>query len=281
MQQPTGHISAPVKVNDSETFEFILDTAASKTVVAPSLAASLSLQPFPGASEPMVGATGSSVADVFALRSLELDGKRQGLVRAVGHDAVPAQGTARGILGADILANYVVELDLKSGEVRLHDSDKVFAVDGWQVEPLTFNRRAFPLLRGTLDGVPITIVLDTGSPLTLINGAAARAVGPSDGRADPPQRNHQGQGLHIQGATGHAMSIQFRDFKSLSGANTKFEAKRIAVADLPVFSNLGLNDTPAMILGIDKLRGSHLVLDYPRSRLLIRPAAPIGTANSR
>ena len=268
--QPGGIVSTPVKINDQQTFEFIVDTGASQTVISGRLIDTLALTAFPGASEALMGATGAGRTEVYALSSVEIDGKRKGLIRAIGQRAFPPLGTAQGIIGADFLADHVVDFDFPRNELRLLEASEIPSTRGWRILPITFNRRAFPVLQGLIGGVPVTIILDTGAQLTIVNSAAASKLSQAGDLGGAALPGHRPQ---ARGATGHAVSLQMRNFADFSVGDFKLDPQRIAVADLPVFNTLGLDETPAMILGIDKLRGLRMIVDYPRSRLLIKPGS--------
>ena len=119
------------------------------------------------------------------------------------------------------------------------------------------------VLKVSLEGRPVTAVLDTGARQTFVNWHAARAAGIEPGA--PGLVRGTGRG----GATAHGFAFDTMRFDALAVGDTRFATPSLAIADLPVFATLGMAGAPAMILGIDVLGGRRFVVDYPARRLLI------------
>lgn len=112
---PTGStlLMVPVYFGDSGPFQFVLDTGASRTVLAPELADELGF-------DRGQSAQGQGIDSEFTAETIEVEDWRVGdvelqprtLITAQLPD-VPAQGPQfRGLLGSDVLAGFgVVEID--------------------------------------------------------------------------------------------------------------------------------------------------------------------------
>ncbi|MEA3013620.1 MAG: hypothetical protein QOD42_2165 [Sphingomonadales bacterium] len=261
---PTGHMAATVRVNGEGPFEFIVDTAASVSAVFPSLRARLALAG--GGTRAVNGASGTQAFGIFRLERIDIDGRSALGVDALGLDGIPEDRISAGILGADLLSRFIVEFGLPGGQLRLHDPGTALA-GLWREVPFRLNGVRFAVLDGRLDGQPVTMILDTGARRTIVNWRAAQAAGMARDAADllPDEP--------VRGATNHRTVAVKRDFASLAAGPIRLSAAAITIADLPVFGQLGLAGRPSMILGIDRLRRLRFAVDYPRRRLLFRPAA--------
>lgn len=261
---PTGHWAATVRVNGEGPFEFIVDTAASVSAVFPNLRERLALAGV--GTRAINGASGTQAFGIFRLERIDIDGRSARGIAAIGLDGIPGDPVSAGIVGADLLSRFIAEFDLPGGQLRLHDPGTALA-GSWREVPFRLNGVRFAVLDGELDGRPVTMILDTGARRTIVNWPGAQAAGIARDAADlvPDEP--------IGGATSHRTQAVRRDFDSLAAGPLRLSAARITIADLPVFAQLGLAGRPAMILGIDRLGDLRFAIDYPRRRLLFRPAA--------
>ena len=266
---PSGHLMTPVMVNGAGPFEFAVDTAAGGSVVYPALRDRLGLTPLEGGRASVQGASGRASVSLFRLDQLIVAGRTRGPLTAVGLEAVGAAAPdLAGIVGVDVISAFVAEFDAPGGRFLLHEPAADLAGPGWTAVPFTLNRARFPVIEGMLDERPIVMLLDTGARRTVINWAAAGALGIAPGDAAMSEAEP------IRGATDHQTPAVKRDFRSVVVGGVTLSAAEITIADLPVFNQLGWADRPAMILGMDRLRSRRFAVDYPRTRLLVAAQAP-------
>jgi hypothetical protein len=95
-----------------------------------------------------------------------------------------------------------------------------------------------------------------------MNWHAARAAGVS-GQRKPERVKTAG------GATRDAVAYSLRRFNSIAIGDTRFHPGALAISDLPVFAPIGMDQAPAMIVGLDLLGDRRFLIDYPARRLLI------------
>ena len=168
----TRHILIKVRINNSDPLWFIFDTGDKVAIVdlARARALGLNLQ-----GEVTVGGAGagtvkgSTVRDAF-LDVLGVDGHPQpvslaipleGLEPRFGHDI-------DGIIGADFIKQFVVEVDYMARVLRLHDKDGFVYSGSGEIIATRFNRAGHPVISGevTVTGrSPIKgeFVVDVGS----------------------------------------------------------------------------------------------------------------------
>jgi predicted aspartyl protease len=262
-QLPSGLFATGVTVNGTGPWDFIVDTGASLTIVTPSLRDRLSL--VPGSRTVQAhGASGAAAVPLFKLDTLAVDGRSRSSVSAAEVDNLVDSPQVQGILGTDFLSSYIVEMDLPNGLLKLHETEASISWQRrWAEVPFSSNQKRHIILSGSLDGSPITILLDSAAHGTIINWQAARQAGVAltDKNLSP--------GFPIRDAFGNALHSSRRDFQSLKAGELNLDAHDITIADLPVFPLLDLEDRPAMILGIDRLQHLRIVINYPAMLLRV------------
>lgn len=273
---PSGHLITPVLLNGTGPFDFVVDTCASASILVAGTPERLGLASAGGAHAAIRGASGNGAAALFRLDRIEVDGRARGPLTLASLPA-PAAGPPAwaGVIGVDVLADYVAEFDVPGGRFRLLDQATDLTAQGtWTSLPFALNAARFPVMRGTLDGRPVQVLFDTGARRTVINWAAARQLGlapgdPSLAVAEP-----------IHGATQQRIAAVKRNFGTIVIGGFAIPAGEITIADLPVFGPLGWADGPAMILGIDRMGAYRFAVDYPRSRLLVAGQATPSASGS-
>jgi clan AA aspartic protease (TIGR02281 family) len=108
---------ASVRLNDSRTVEFMVDTGASSCVISPELAADLGIEPGPRAeSVTMQVVGGRTRGPLVKLASVRVGSAEAEDVTAVVHPIGPG---VHGLLGNSFLARFTVTLDPQEGVLHL------------------------------------------------------------------------------------------------------------------------------------------------------------------
>ena len=111
----------------------------------------------------------------------------------------PSVPTVAGLLGADVLAAYDVELDLPNGRMALYTPRDCAGFVPWPgavAVPLARTRSGLAFVDAVVDGVTVRALLDTGARTTLLARATAASLGISQAAlAHDPQRIGIGIGL--------------------------------------------------------------------------------------
>lgn len=267
---PTGHPVVLVSIDGSAPKRFVIDTAASSTTIMPKLRAAMPGLVAKLSDDPLDGAAGRSEVETAVVKE----------VRVAGHAfpspelmLLPPGPTDHlgidGILGADIIADFAVEMDMPGRRWRMTPRVEAAMLDGMTASvPFTLDDMRAPRLNIRLNGVEVPAVLDTGARGTIINWAAARAIGLS------PDSPELAKASDIKGATNHAMPSVEAPIAALTIGGAKVEGRKVRIADLSVFKVLGFTpEQPAVILGIDMFADRRFVIDHPGLRLHISPPA--------
>lgn len=255
----------PVTLNDGVTAHFIVDSAASQTMLSQATIERLRLRPS-GLPAELRGATGNTPLDYYRLASLGLGNRRYRELGAFNLPRLASDVRADGLLGADVLRRNVAEFDMPAGRLRLHPRRTDFLRGDppgrWVNIPAWQRRDGFLIVEARIGGLTLPALIDTGAVQNYVNTAAARAL-------DLEQLPESASETGVFGASGQVQVMNQLDLSGFAVGGAQFGPSRLGVADLALFESLGMAGSPAMILGIEALADRRFVLDYPRSRLLI------------
>jgi predicted aspartyl protease len=265
-----GHLATEVELDGHGKVLFVVDTAASASAIYAPARARFGLEADPALRITLQGAGGAQTIDRFRLPPLQIAGRRfDDLVVAGLPSGVKHGDEVMGILGQDVLARHVVELDIPEQRITLHPAGQTPAsARGWTEVPAgRIEGPGFTTVSVRLAGQPVRAVLDTGARRSFINWAAARAAGVT------PQTPGLLRAETRGGATQHGFAYDRFRFDAVALEPLAPAAVELAIGDLPVFGALGMAAAPAMILGLDVLGERRIVLDAAGGRLLVERAA--------
>lgn len=268
---PSGHPVVLVGIDGGAPKRFVIDTAASTTTIMPKLRAEMPGLVAKLSDDPLDGAAGRSDVETTIVSQVEVAGH---IFRSPELMLLPPGPTDHlgvdGILGADIIADYAIELDIPGRRWRMTPKVAAGMLDGLPASvPFTLDDMRAPRLKISLNGVEVPAILDTGARGTIINWAAARAIGIT------PDSPGVVKATDIKGATNHAMPSVEAPIAALTIGEARVEGKTVRIADLSIFKVLGFTlDQPAVILGIDMFADRRFVVDHPGLRLRVSPPAP-------
>lgn len=113
--------------------------------------------------------------------------------------------------------------------------------------------------------VPILGLLDTGGQTSVLNSAAAKALGLLD--SETRESDYQVLGLDQK-----PVSLRYAYVADIRLGTQQLPGRNLAIADLPGLARVGLLDRPAMLVGMDLLEGGRngrLIVDIERKNLYI------------
>jgi predicted aspartyl protease len=166
-----------------------------------------------------------------------------------------------GLLGADVLSDFDIDLDLAHHELKFYGKQTCpTAAPDWTQPYISLSTG---LSRGEhlffpvrLDGRPLTAFIDTGAQITTISAVAARAIGVAESllSSDRP--------VTTQGIAAGPLSARLHRFANLQVGSLVVTNPEILVADVKI------NDAD-MVLGIDFLLQRRLWLSYGSRRVFL------------
>jgi hypothetical protein len=176
--------------------------------------------------------------------------------RATGLDA-------EGLLGADILLAYEMDIDVPNHTLTLYRARSCAAAKPDWAEPAVpiegiASRGDRMLIPFSLDGVGGLAILDTGAQRSVVGIDMARRLGLTEqSMAGDPAERHRGAGPGVLVAHVH----QFRDLRIGPAAMT-----HPFLSVLPAATGIG-----DALVGEDFLEGRRIWLDFPGRRLWVSP----------
>jgi len=242
-QDPTSRLRLAVMVNGQGPYDFLIDTGSDRTVISRELAATLKLPNGPR----VIMHESAGVDDV---QTVVIDHLAIGN-RVIDHIEAPAVGEASlgaaGMLGVDSLRNLHIVMDFKA--MRLSSSpSRAEPFDGHTI--VVHGRSRFGqliLVDAHVRGVPVYVVLDSGSQLSVGNPALLKLLSGSARQADPRRQ------IEIVSVTGRRMMVELADISEAHIGGLQIRNMPLAFAQLHTFDRFGLVDQPALLLGMDVL----------------------------
>jgi predicted aspartyl protease len=266
-----ARVATDVFVNGQGPFRFLLDTAASRSMMFEHLRAQLGLG---STGVPLVVYGMQNVGTAMPVKAEELRLSSE-TIRDLAMGVLPDESDpADGLLGMDALSNYLVVLDRPGMRLKLLAPD--FAEDAtfrsWPYLSLTrrtVNDTAASLwlMRANVSGISVTSLLDMGSGLTILNWDAAEQLGlkrTSFPREGVPQK--------LRDALGTVEPVVFVKGLTIWLGGRVFADQTVLIANINVFHYFHLDGGPAAIMGSGLLKDNSLAFDFARQRLYVGPA---------
>lgn len=110
-------------------------------------------------------------------------------------------------------------------------------------------------------------VVDTGAAQTVLNAAAAAALGIRTDGTDPRVKVRE---KGTSGLGGQAHPTWLHVLPAMAGSNWLHTAMEVSISDLPVFKTLGLDRRPALILGANAMHGAKIDLTAGAKRICLQ-----------
>jgi predicted aspartyl protease len=259
-----GRPGVMVAINGYGPFPFLVDTATSHTVLSPALRDRLKIPAAAGPAFSVVTAAGSVQSHFHLVNEIAAAGVIVERVNAIVIDLPPSLG-AMGIIGADFLWHFTVDLDLQRRAITLYPEKTILQPPGFRRIDGVVNSAGFIVVPGRIDNVVTSFVYDSGAVLTVANAELARRT-----MRQPKiiARNIESKVLDAAMQRGAAESMNFR---RLSLGPVNWLDRRVLIARMHVFEQVGLDDAPTIFIGNDLMGGRRVILDYGNGALFLAP----------
>lgn len=253
-----NRMTVPVSINGSRPQPFVIDTGAERSVVSRQLAGTLRLAAGPQIT--LTTMTGSSRVPTVVVPSLTVGPVRD--VRAFNAPALEAAHMgAHGLLGIEQLRTHMVSIDFDREQISVRPSrrsgGKLSAIPvGTEEIVITARSRLGQLIvtEATFEGSKITVVLDTGSQVSMGNMALQRKL----------RRVRLKGPIEMTSVTGEKLTVNYHVAHRIGLGGVTLRELPVAFADIPPFERFGLADKPALMLGMDAMRAFRRVeIDFP------------------
>lgn len=231
-------------VNGIGPFSFTIDTGAARSVVSDRLASRLSLPV--GKMVTIYGIDGPSPASTVRVDSLRVGARER---KDIAAPVLPERSLgSSGFLGIDALKDERVLMDFKRNRVTIAQSARE-AMEGEAGVIVVTGRSRFGQLILTdarVGGIKVRAIIDTGAQNTIGNLPLQRMMAK---RGAAP-----GQKTSIIGVTGAELPAEATSIRRITLGGMEVTHMPIAYADVQTFRLFGLEDKPAILVGMDVLR---------------------------
>ena len=255
-------MTVPVHIGGAGPYQFLVDTGADRTAISRQMAQQLGLTRGPAARlHSITGASNVNLATIPVLRLSEKE------VREIEAPLLDANHMgADGILGVDSLRSQRVLFDFKAGKLSIVPS---------RTRPVEEEEEGAIVVRGKLkngrliltdakaEDQRVRVVLDTGAQYSMGNRALQRAllrrgILRTEGR------------MELTSVTGQKMVGDIGRLEELEMGGVTMKGLIIVFTDAPIFRKLSLEKRPAVLLGMNGLRGfDKISIDFASKKLRV------------
>ncbi len=257
-----GRVMAPVKINGQGPFRMTVDTGANQSVITTRVAQLLGLQ-VNERHVKLTGVTGSLIVPTVAIDRFETGDLIQEDVELPMMPSV--MGGADGILGMEGFEDKRITVDFANDRFQISNSRGQRPSTAFVRLPVKVRFKRLLLATGRVDGVKIHAVIDTGAQRTLGNNAL---------RAELLRRRRLHSAPSKTAVIGMTDVVQEGDAiytRRISLGDLVITDVDVIYGDIHVFKLWGLEEEPALLVGMDILGTLHtLIVDYRLKELQIR-----------
>ena len=248
-------MTLPVMIGAEGPFDFFVDTGSQSTVLSRDVGKKLDL-PSDGT------ATLVSVAKRTQVDLVQLDGLMLGnrVINGLSAPLLERRNLgADGIIGIDSLQDFRVLLDFRDNTLAVVESEQVRRNSGYEIVVRAQTKLGRMLVTNArLDGIETVVIIDTGSQASIGNFALKNRLRRKNGE--------QVEGIDVVGA---AIDARFQFARELRIGNVMLPRLPIAFSDALIFKELGLKNRPAILLGMQDLRGfDRVAIDFAERKVL-------------
>jgi predicted aspartyl protease len=257
-----GHdrMTVPVRIGRHGPYRFLIDTGADRTAISSDLARQLHLGDRKDTT--LHSVTGQSQIQTANVPMLDITAREVRNIDAAllesGHMG------ADGILGLDSLRSQRVLFDFKKQTLTIVPANTRVRDDKDTIVVTAKVRNGRLILsKAHAENVPLTLVVDTGAQISIGNMQLRKKLT----RGGRVKRNGQTELLSV---TGEKIIGEYTIVRTLEVGGITLKNMPIVFADSHAFRRLGLDDKPALLLGMNALRGFDRVsIDFARRKLKV------------
>jgi len=238
-------MTVAVSVAGKGPYRFLVDTGSERTVISRQLASRLRLES--GKNAVLHSVIGVNDVNTVFIPHLRISNN---IISVVDAPALEASHIgADGMLGIDSLRSQRVMFDFKAQTMSITPSNKPLErLDGQTIVVRARSRHGRLIFsQARVDGQKVTIIIDTGSQVTIGNLALQRRLMKRRLLTVPTS-------VTIESVTGDKFDAQVALLKKLELGNVQIADLAVAFTDAHIFNQLDLKNQPALLLGMNAMR---------------------------
>lgn len=248
--------TVPVMVEGQGPYNFMIDTGSQATVVTHKIRDRLGLAP--AGSATLIALASSRSVELVEVNSMSFGSN---IVRDLISPVLEsAHVGADGIIGLDSLQDFRVLIDFRAETIAVQNiADDRSARRGFEIIVRARQELGQLLITDAeIEGVRATVIIDTGAQGSIGNRALLNRV-----------RTKRAEMVTATDVHGADLVGQSSFVRSLTIQKLQLADVPLIFADTPAFEALGLQDRPAISLGMDHLRMfDRVAIDFAEQRIL-------------
>ena len=252
-------MTVAVSVGGSGPYRFLVDTGSERTVISRQLAQQLQLET--GKQAILHSVVGRSDVDTVFIPHLRVSNN---VISVVDAPALEASNIgADGMLGIDSLRSQRVLFDFKAKTMSITPSNKPLErLDGDTIVVRARARQGRLIFSDAkIDGQRVTVIVDTGSQVTIGNLALQRSLMKRRLWNVP-------NSVTIESVTGEKLSARVANLEQLELGGLRLDDLAVAFADAHIFKQLDLKNRPALLLGMNAMRAfDRISIDFQSKKV--------------
>jgi predicted aspartyl protease len=250
-----------VRLGGAGPYQFLVDTGADRTAVSRELVSQLQL-PSSGGAE-LHSVSGVSTVATARIRDLELTHPPERSIDAAVLDR--ANIGADGIVGVDVLRSQRVEFDFATQTMSIVPSASPEFLAEKDTIVVSARRKNGRLIvtDADVEGHALTVVLDTGSEISIGNAALRRQLLRS--KLIDPQKT-----VELESVTGGKITGDYMVIPSITIGGITLSNLAVVFVDAETFTQLQLKDKPSLLLGMNAIRAFKKVsIDFANKKFRV------------
>tara|TARA_R110000782_G_scaffold72885_1_gene145776 strand:- start:1071 stop:2045 length:975 start_codon:yes stop_codon:yes gene_type:complete len=256
---PSGHMVVPLRINDAAQAIGVIDTAATYAMIDGATASAAGVPPPDELSVNVLGLEGLQAFPVVHIGSLSAGNTRIDAFPAALSRRIAVTGI-HNVVPLTALEGDVVDFDFDEGRVLVYNGRPDTSTELSSSRMKMHIRQGLWFAEVRLNGIKGLALIDTGSSISYVNSRFADAAG-----ARPNDEKTQ----TLRGITGGNVAIRVATARKFTLGQHRVTGPDLIVADPALFSHLGMDDEPAMVLGLDYLSIFRVQLDRRRGYLVL------------
>lgn len=252
-------MTVAVQVAGRGPYRFLVDTGSERTVISRQLARRLSLGA--GQATRLHSVVGVNIVETVFIPTLTVSSNTISVVDAPALEA--SNIGADGMLGIDSLQSQRVTFDFKAKTMSITQANAPLEkLDGDEIVVRARSRNGRLIFtHAQIDGRQVTVIVDTGSQVTIGNLALQRSL---MGR----KMWNVPRAVVIESVTGEKLAARVAILNELQLDGLHLSELSVAFADAHIFKQLGLNSRPALLLGMNAMRAfDRISIDFAAKKV--------------
>lgn len=257
---PADRMTVPISLSKGQVHQFLIDTGAEQSAISTELARNMGYAQ--SGERRVYSFAGETRVRMVRVPTMTVASNTRGGFDALtfGRNVIGADG----LLGIDSLAGQTVNFDFKHRNLVIAKSkgmsDK--AGDGEVVVRAKVRNGRLIMSNATANRLRIELVLDTGTSVSIGNAALRREL-------ERTKRLGNLKRIHMLAITGEVVAIDYGLLRQVTiDRNVTIQRMPIAFAVNQPFDRLGLEEAPAILLGMDVLRSfGEVTVDFRNKKV--------------